>query len=81
MIIDIHTHLFSKDIPYAGWWEIVARWSATQSGKTIEEVMEKKEVSKPNRGIIVHKESCINQKGEVLVEAMLTHLMKRRPKE
>ena len=41
MIIDIHTHLFSKDIPYAGWWEIVARWSATQSGKTIEEVMEK----------------------------------------
>lgn len=49
--------------------------------RVVEEVMEKRETSKPDNGIIVHKESCINQKGEVLVEAMVTHLMKRRPKE
>ena len=41
MIIDIHAHLFSKDIPYTGWWEIVARWSAMQSGKAVKDIMEK----------------------------------------
>lgn len=41
MIIDIHAHLFSKDMPFAGWWDIVAEWSSETSGRSIEDVKEK----------------------------------------
>ena len=41
MIIDIHAHLFSKDMPFSGWWDIVAKWSASSSGRTVEDVMDK----------------------------------------
>ena len=43
------------------------------------EVIELKETSRPDRGIMVHRSQCINQRGEVLIENEATHLMRRRP--
>lgn len=43
------------------------------------EVIGLKETSKPDRGLMVHKSKCINQKGEILIENEATHLMLRRP--
>jgi|Deesub1362A_J573_1020465.scaffolds.fasta_scaffold00042_133 acyl dehydratase len=45
------------------------------------EVIDLKETSKPDRGLVVHRSRCINQKGEVLVECEATHLMQRRPRD
>jgi acyl dehydratase len=42
------------------------------------EVIDLKETSNPERGIMVHRSKCINQRGEVIIEAEATHLMKRR---
>jgi len=52
-----------------------------RAGDTIHvefEVMELKETSKPDRGIMVHRSQCVNQKGEVLIECEAAHLMRRR---
>ncbi len=52
-----------------------------RAGDTIRVEMEitgKKETSRPDRGLIVHKELCKNQRGEVIVEAEVTHLMRRK---
>lgn len=52
-----------------------------RAGDTIRVEMEitgKKETSRPDRGIIVHKELCQNQRGEIVAEAEVSHLMKRR---
>jgi acyl dehydratase len=52
-----------------------------RAGDTIHvefEVINLKETSKPDRGIMVHKSKCLNQKGEVLIECEATHLMRRR---
>ena len=53
-----------------------------KAGDTIHvefEVLDLKETSKSDRGIMVHKSKCINQRGEVLIETESTHLMRRRP--
>lgn len=53
-----------------------------RAGDTIHvefEVIDLKETSKPDRGIMAHKSKCLNQKGEVLIECEATHLMRRRP--
>ena len=42
------------------------------------EIIDKKETSSPGQGIIRHKSSCANQRGEILVEAESTHLVKRK---
>lgn len=44
------------------------------------EVIDLKETSHPERGIMVHRSQCKNQRGEVIIEAEATHLMRRRPK-
>ena len=52
-----------------------------RAGDTIHvefEVINLKETSKPDRGIMVHKSKCLNQRGEVLIECEATHLMRRR---
>ena len=52
-----------------------------KAGDTIHvefEVIDLKETSKPDRGIMVHKSKCLNQRGEVLIECEATHLMRRR---
>jgi len=41
-------------------------------------VIDLKETSKPDRGLMVHRSRCINQRGEVLIENEAAHLMKRR---
>jgi len=54
-----------------------------RAGDTIHvesEVIDLKETSHPERGIMVHKSQCKNQRGEVIIEAEATHLMRRRPK-
>ena len=43
------------------------------------EITEKRETSKPDRGIIIHKEICRNQRGEAVAEAKAIHLVKKRP--
>jgi acyl dehydratase len=52
-----------------------------RAGDTIRvemEVMEKRETSKPDRGIIIHKSVCKNQRGEEVAETEAVHLVKRR---
>ncbi|MBM3153825.1 MAG: dehydratase [Chloroflexi bacterium] len=42
------------------------------------EVIEKRETKNPQRGIIVHRSTCKNQKGETVAETESAHLVKRR---
>lgn len=54
-----------------------------RAGDTIHvefEVIDLRETSRPDRGIVVHRSRCLNQRGEVLVECEATHLMRRRPR-
>ena len=54
-----------------------------KAGDTIRvhgEVIGKTETKNPDRGIIVHRSTCVNQKGEVIAESEATHLIQRRPK-
>lgn len=44
------------------------------------EITGKRETSKADRGIIVHKETCWNQRNELLVESEGSHLVRRRPR-
>lgn len=53
-----------------------------RAGDTIHvqfEVIDLKETSKRDRGIMVHRSVCLNQRGEILIECEATHLMRRRP--
>ena len=45
------------------------------------EITANRETSKPDRGIIVHKETCWNQRNELVVESEGTHLVMRRPRQ
>ena len=52
-----------------------------KAGDTIHvelEIIETKETGKPDRGIVVHRSKCLNQKGEVVLESKITHLMRRK---
>ena len=52
-----------------------------RAGDTIHvkfEVIDLKETSKPDRGLMVHKSKCVNQNGEVLIECEAAHLMRKR---
>ena len=76
-------HLFDLDtvIALLSIDRIVFR-APLRAGDTIRveiEVTEKRETSKAERGIIVHKETCWNQRDELLVESEGTHLVMRRP--
>ena len=44
------------------------------------EITEKRETGNPRWGVVINKESLINQKGEVVCEAEITHLAERKPK-
>lgn len=46
--------------------------------KVVVEIADKKETSRPDRGIVVHKETCLNQRDEVVAEVEVTHLVKRK---
>ena len=53
-----------------------------RAGDTIRvemEIIDKKETSRPDRGLLTHRETCINQRGEAIIEAEVLHLMKRKP--
>lgn len=45
------------------------------------EVMDLKETRREDRGLMVHRSRCLNQRGEVIIENEATHLLKRRTKE
>jgi len=52
-----------------------------RTGDTIHvemEVIDLKETSKPDRGVIVHRSKCLNQLSIVLVECEVSHLIRRR---
>lgn len=44
------------------------------------EITDKKETSKPDRGLVWDTKSCINQRGEVVAQWDSIHLVRRRPK-
>ncbi|MBI4289276.1 MAG: MaoC family dehydratase N-terminal domain-containing protein [Chloroflexi bacterium] len=44
------------------------------------EITDKKETSKPDRGLVFDRKMAINQRGEVVVQWETVHLVKRRPK-
>lgn len=44
------------------------------------ELIDKKETSKPDKGLTWDKKNCINQRGEVVAQVDCIHLVKRRPK-
>ncbi|MFC2031818.1 MaoC/PaaZ C-terminal domain-containing protein [Chloroflexota bacterium] len=55
-----------------------------RAGDTIKvkiEIMGKRETKNPGHGIIIHKDSCLNQRGELIVEEEVAHLMMRKPAE
>ena len=55
-----------------------------RAGDTIHvemEIIQTKETSNPDQGIVVHKSKCLNQRGEVILESEITHLMKRKSAE
>jgi acyl dehydratase len=43
------------------------------------EIIKVKETSKPDRGMVTHKSTCVNQRGEMVLENEATHLIRRRP--
>ncbi|AOS78084.1 MULTISPECIES: MaoC/PaaZ C-terminal domain-containing protein [Hydrogenophaga] len=43
------------------------------------EVMEQKETSKPERGVVTFKRTAVNQRGQAVVECLVTQLVMRRP--
>lgn len=45
------------------------------------QVLEKKESSKPDRGVVTFLRKCVNQDGSVVQEMKATLMYKRRPKE
>ncbi len=54
-----------------------------RAGDTIKveiEIIDKRETKNPEQGIVINKESCLNQRGEIILEAEATHLMMRKPK-
>jgi len=42
------------------------------------EIIEKRETKKGDRGLILHRETCKNQRGEAIAECEVTHLVKRK---
>jgi len=53
-----------------------------RAGDTIRAEVEftaKRESSKKDRGLVTHRETCRNQRGEVVLVIEETHLVKRRP--
>ena len=75
------TGVFHTDIAALGLNKV--RWmKPLKAGDTIRcetEIIEKKETRRPDAGIIIHLDRCINQKGEVILELENVHLCKRRP--
>ena len=56
--------------------------SPLKAGDTIRihgEVIEKRSTKNPDRGIIIHRSTCKNQKGDTVAETETTHLVKRKP--
>lgn len=57
--------------------------SPVKNGDTIRmrvRVLDKKESSKPDRGVVTFMRECVNQHGQVVQEMKATQLFKRRPK-
>jgi len=55
-----------------------------RAGDTIRvemEVIEKRETKNPERGLLIHKEICKNQRDEVVAEAETLHLIRRKPQQ
>jgi len=58
--------------------------NSLRSGDTIRvegEIIEKRETKNLGRGIIVHRSTCKNQRGEVVAKTETTHLVKRGPED
>lgn len=47
--------------------------------RVVANVVEKKETSKPDRGVVSFQRQCVNQRGEVVQEMKATLMFKRRP--
>jgi len=67
-----------------GLLEVRCKFPApTFIGDTIEveiEVMEQRETSKPERGVIIFKRTAFNQRGQAVCECFVTQLVMRQPR-
>ncbi|MFC2046674.1 MaoC/PaaZ C-terminal domain-containing protein [Chloroflexota bacterium] len=53
-----------------------------RAGDTIKvelEITGMRETKNPKHGIVIHKETCLNHRGEIVLEEEVTHLMMRKP--
>ncbi len=55
---------------------------AVVAGDTIQvrmEILEKRESRTGHRGIVIHRSTCVNQRGETVLECEVVHLVARSP--
>jgi acyl dehydratase len=62
-------------------WRMLGPVKHGDTVRLVQTVAEKKETSKPDRGVITFQRKCVNQHGEVVQEMKATLMYKRRPKD
>jgi acyl dehydratase len=76
-------HLYDDTIIAFLGWDNLRFLGPIKMGDTIHAkitVMERRETSKPDRGILKRKMEIINQRGEVVQEGVQAFMIKRKPK-
>ena len=61
-------------------WRMLAPVKHGDTIRVVQKVVEKKETSKPDRGVITFLRQCLKQDGSVVQEMKATLMYKRRPK-
>ncbi|MNV83200.1 bifunctional aldehyde dehydrogenase/enoyl-CoA hydratase [compost metagenome] len=61
-------------------WRMLAPVKHGDTIRVAQKVVEKKETSKPDRGVITFLRQCVKQDGSVVQEMRATLMYKRRPK-
>jgi acyl dehydratase len=61
-------------------WRMLAPVKHGDTIRVVQKVVEKKETSKPDRGVITFLRQCVKQDGSVVQEMKATLMYKRRPK-
>ena len=62
-------------------WRMLGPVKHGDTIRVVAKVIEKKETSKPDRGVVTFQRQCVNQRGEVVQEMKATLMFKRRPKD
>ena len=62
-------------------WRMLAPVKHGDTIRLVQKVVEKKETSKPDRGVVSFQRQCVKQDGTVVQEMKATLMYKRRPKD